>query len=99
MGDYIPTVVVEDAYEGTGNHARSTINTNQLISQLKAVAENPDTLKGASDSQLQDLRRYCREADERFEKPFETLRRMAYSVGAFPALIVDNIAYIATIAP
>ena len=70
---------VEDEHTPNGK-THATVDASQLISQLKAVAENPDVLKGATDAQLQDLQRYAREAGEQVEKPFETLRRIAYSV-------------------
>ncbi|KFH48407.1 Demethylsterigmatocystin 6-O-methyltransferase-like protein [Hapsidospora chrysogenum ATCC 11550] len=77
MGDSIS--IKGDESPNNAGYNQGSFLADHLISQLKAVANNPDLLKGASDAQIHEFRRYSTEAAEGLEKDFEMLRRINFS--------------------
>lgn len=57
--------------------AKSEPNSAVLIEQLRAVIDNPDSFAG----DRREILGLARKAAALLESPFETLQRLAYSVG------------------
>ena len=58
----------------------TVVDPSALISQLKAVVDNPDALKGANAAQRAEIQRLSRSASRILEQPFETMMRIMYAV-------------------
>ena len=78
MGDSIS--IKGDEPPNNAGYNQGSFLADHLITQLKAVVNNPDLLKGASDAQMHEFRQYSTEAAEGLEKDFEMLRRINFSV-------------------
>lgn len=83
MGDLVPamdTPVIESSPKANQEDMASVVDPDTLIAQLKLVSADPSVLKGASDSQLREIKRLARSTSHAIEQPFETMVRIAYSV-------------------
>ena len=64
------------------HHTKLVVEPTLLIDQLKLLLHDSESLK--DDAQRQELKQLCRRAAEALEAPFETVQRLAYSVGSLP---------------
>lgn len=66
----------------------TSADTEALISQLKLIASDPSVLKGLENGERLQLKQVARSAAEALETPFETMVRIAYSVGIAPTRFI-----------